>query len=289
MSLEWKRPILDKVQPGYVFWQLRTIGDGGVVDLHPALAIEKDEFPLVQSGTYFLVFYDSNRKPIGGAQQIEWELPKATPASKQPPTENQIHSDGLDAAFGIDIDTVARQELEQRKLGENQRQTLDYYNMLMRTVGARGVQEVADKTAQTETFVRFAHKMVEDYISLLERTTERMQRYQAPPPPPEPPPWDRILAAVAPSVAVIYTETVRAIKGTPSTGSGAELEGLLLPPTGQSQIYEVLGQVGSPEKLAAVLKDKDKLAAWMAQIQDILKAKPQSEDPEKVGSEAKSP
>jgi len=287
--MSWRTLITDQLIDGAQYWQLRTMGDGGIIELHPPLKIDGKEFPLIPSGTYYLVSYDADRKLIGGAKQIEWELPKATPASKQPPTENQIHSDGLDAAFGIDIDTVARQELEQRKLGENQRQTLDYYNMLMRTVGARGVQEVADKTAQTETFVRFAHKMVEDYISLLERTTERMQRFQAPPPPPEPPPWDRILAAVAPSVAVIYTETVRAIKGTPSTGSGAELEGLLLPPTGQSQIYEVLGQVGSPEKLAAVLKDKDKLAAWMAQIQDILKAKPQSEDPAKVGSEAKSP
>ena len=91
--------------------------------------------------------------------------------------------------------------------------TLEYYNRLMQVLGARGVQEVNDKTAQTDRFVRFAHKTVEDYIDLLERTTERMQRYQAPPPPPEPPPWDRIIAALAPSVAVIYTETVRAIKG----------------------------------------------------------------------------
>ena len=110
MSLEWKKPILDKVKPGCVFWQLRTMGEGGAVDLHPILSIEHDEFPLVPSGTYFLVFYDAQRRPIGGAQQLEWELPASTPASRVPASEGQIHADGIDATFGVDLDTVARQE-----------------------------------------------------------------------------------------------------------------------------------------------------------------------------------
>lgn len=290
MNLEWKKPILDKVKPGCVFWQLRAMREGGAVDLHPILSIEHDEFPLVPSGTYFLVFYDAQRRPIGGAQQLEWELPASTPASRVPASEGQIHADGIDATFGVDLDTVARQELEQRKLSENQRGTLEYYNRLMQVLGARGVQEVNDKTAQTERFVRFAHKTVEDYIDLLERTTERMQRYQAPPPPPEPPPWDRIIAALAPSVAVIYTETVRAIKGAPPAGSAPGLESLLLPSIGQSEIYEVLGQVGSVEKLTTLLQDKEKLAAWLLQIEHILKAKPGGQAEEtKAGSKANTP
>ena len=207
-----------------------------------------------------------------------------------PATEDQIHADGIDATFGVDLDTVARQELEQRKLSENQRGTLDYYNRLMQVLGARGVQEVNDKTAQTERFIRFAHKTLEDYIDLLERTTERMQRYQAPPPPPEPPPWDRIIAALAPSVAVIYTETVRAIKGAPPAGSAPGLESLLLPSIGQSEIYEVLGQVGNVEKLATLLQDKERLAAWLLQIEHILKTKPGKQGAEtKAGLKADSP
>lgn len=275
----WRDLIEERKLPGAVYWQLRAMGENGPVDLHPPLKIGTAELPLVQNGTYFLVFLDINSKQIGGAQQVEWELPKSTAPVEGPRTESELNAESLDAVYSIEVDRVARRELLQRKIGEHQRQTLDYYDRLMRSVGARGTEEVAAKTAQAEMIMNF-----------LITATERLQKYNAPPPPPEPPPWDRIFAALGPSVSFMYTETVRALQGRSMSGQPPAFGAPPIAPTDQTNIVDILQQASSPEKLVELLSNKERLAAWMVQIGELIsKLKSQGSSQASPSAESKSP
>lgn len=275
--------VLDQCGTDAKYWGLRTCGEGGVVELHPPIAVGSKEWPLIQSGRYFLLLFDAQRKQLGGGRLVDWTLPTNGPSP--PDDKKSLDSESADASLGMDLDSIGRRELEQRKLFENQRGTLDYYNKLMQTLGIRGQQEVEDKAAQATLYANLSRRVIEEYIDLHDKVADRLKRAIVPPPPPEPPPWDRIIGAAAPALAVIYTETVRAIKGMPSDAS-RQNDKLLLPGDGaHTKIHEVLGRVGTEEKLNEVLTDKRKLADWMTELMEVMGATPGKKEAAQAESE----
>lgn len=272
--------ILESAPTEAKFWALRTTGEGGMIDLHPPIAVGNNEWPLISGGRYFLQYYDSSRKPLGGGRLIQYELPSTTSAAQArqaqsagPKPQSEPESEVADASAGIGLDAIGRRELEARKLSEHHRGTLDYYTKLMQTLGIRGQQKIQDKVAQATLIAEHTKRILEQSVELQEKVAERLQRAIIPPPPPEPTPWDKIIGAAAPAFAVIYTETIRAIKGMPSSEAAQQNDKLLLPDSGaHAKIYEVLGRVGTSEKLSEVLTDQSKMAAWMTELLDVMGA-----------------
>lgn len=289
-SVKTLKDALVNAPDGAKSWCFRTMGEGGATDLHPQISCDgpaDDEWPMVNSGRYFLQFYDSTGKPMGGAKLVQYQLPSVTPADQARPiptaqpslTETEMEAD--DAALGVSLDGLGRREHESRKYSEYQRATLDYYNKLMHALGVRGQQEVNDKTAQSDLIAAHCKTVLEEYVELHEKVAERLKQAIVLPPPPAPTPWDKIIGAAAPACAVIYTETIRAIKGAPSSEANRQNDKLLLQDNGaHAKIYDVIGKVGTAEKLSEVLGDKTQMAAWLKELMDVMGAAAGQEGPQ---------
>lgn len=234
----------------------------------PISLIDSAKMPPVPSGSYYIQWLDNEGVAVA-ATVHSWQTPELPQTKPVPTTPEGVVTAAVDAVASIEVDGVIRDELTNRKRGEHQRLTLEYYNKLVSSVGARGVQEVNDKITQSTQLLDFTNKMIEQYVDLLERSTERLRQYSAPPAPPEPVAWDRIVAAVVPTAGNVFTDLIRTVKGVPPT-LGTGLMGLQ---SGESNAFELLDKVGSVDKFSTLLGDREALTDWLASVQQILKGR----------------
>lgn len=251
----------------------------------PPFSLSPFQFPLVASGQFSVAYYDAKLQLLSSPPvQVEWIFPTKSQVSQ--PTQTAVSRRALrqeagEVAHSLEMERIGNETSTMRGNAKLIADNLVLYSAFNHAMGTQSARELYIKNEQLDLYARAAKSLLETQVELMETFKQHAESLRTPPPPPQ---WDKIVLAGAPALASIIKDIIQAATGRtqPST-SAATIE----PHSSEkvSHLYELLGTVGTTDRLTVMLQDPEKLQAWLDSVRSALdkQAKP---DRPKTGESA---
>lgn len=239
-----------------------------------ALSLQPFEDPEAPSGLYSIIYFDSSERPLRSKSvRAEWENPTRREAVnvRRFTKEEEMGNEAAEAALHLELE---RSSYSAKNLHGKSLLVADSINLFRgfhQAMGAQSAQDYKIRNEQMALLAESTKQMMQTQLAIMEMTKGHVESMKAPPAPPQ---WDKIVQALAPPVAAVCVELVRALRGGRRGREGdaePSVAELLVPEHARlKRLYELLGKVADADRLEELLKDPKNFQAWVASVKTAM-------------------
>lgn len=237
------------------------------------LALYPDvEEPEAPSGLYAIVYFDSSDQPVRGRSvRLQWDNPTRRENRKEHRKQNDLASEASEAVLSMELEKTSYQTKKLHGKSLLVADSINLFRGFQQAMGAQSAQDYKIRNEQMALMAESTKQMMQTQLAFMEMTKNHVESMKAPPAPPQ---WDKIVQALAPPVAAVCVELVRALRGSRrgrTADSEPSVAELLVPEDARlKRLYELLGKVADADRLEELLKDPKNFQAWVASVKTAM-------------------
>ncbi len=238
------------------------------------LRLDPFESPVsLRSGHYRVAWYSKGKcVKKSESQRIVWKS-----ASVEDQDVVNVNDTQVDTIMALDAEEREAAVAETKAKAAFAVHTLEWF---------KGFQEIMSKTAAAEfearrktieSLTQGAEALIDTQLKVMNKLKENTEALQTTP---QGTAWDRVVEKGLPSIAAMYLETLRAIRGKPASAAMPfELAELTEEPDARvKKIYEFIGSMATDQRFEKLFSDQDAFQRFLRKARDLAtETKPEPE------------